>query len=266
MSKTCELCGESFEPSANHSWQRFCSTKCNSDWTYRNPSKHQYECQYCHKIFTAKHVSRNKYCSRECAFAHKAAKPVEPVEPKMVCCKWCNTEFKQKHGKFWCSDECRKASEAARQRRFDAAKKILVARPCKHCRQQFTPEHGNKRRVFCSEVCQRKAAHKNRDPKFRGTFNSTGRKKLRAFYGDSWEEHYEPVSRLRIYERDGWKCQICGRKLKLTKEWAANQATVDHIAPLAHGGEHKRTNMQAACMKCNSAKGDTGGGQLRLIG
>lgn len=33
-------------------------------------------------------------------------------------------------------------------------------------------------------------------------------------------------------------------------------ATIDHVIPLSRGGEHLPANVQAACLRCNSAKHD----------
>lgn len=45
-------------------------------------------------------------------------------------------------------------------------------------------------------------------------------------------------------------CHYCGRKFsaRLTK-------TLEHVIPLAKGGEHKLSNLTIACRSCNSAKG-----------
>jgi 5-methylcytosine-specific restriction endonuclease McrA len=43
--------------------------------------------------------------------------------------------------------------------------------------------------------------------------------------------------------------------------------TVDHIVPLDAGGDDTRANVQLAHRRCNSQKGNRGGGeQLRLVG
>jgi 5-methylcytosine-specific restriction endonuclease McrA len=76
------------------------------------------------------------------------------------------------------------------------------------------------------------------------------------------------VSPRKIYERDGWRCRLCGRKLKRNAVVPHSLApTIDHIVPLARGGTHEPSNVQAAHFLCNSLKGDRqGGDQLALIG
>lgn len=70
-----------------------------------------------------------------------------------------------------------------------------------------------------------------------------------------------------VFERDSWRCQMCrkktrrdlrGLKMPLSPE-------LDHIAPLAQGGEHTYKNTQCLCYPCNSAKGAKLMGQLRLF-
>jgi 5-methylcytosine-specific restriction endonuclease McrA len=77
---------------------------------------------------------------------------------------------------------------------------------------------------------------------------------------------YESINKRRVFERDKWQCQLCGCKVKRTAQWHPRQATIDHIVPLALGGEHKYANVQTACMECNSKKGATVQGQQRLFG
>lgn len=75
------------------------------------------------------------------------------------------------------------------------------------------------------------------------------------------------VYRYRVFERDGWRCQICKRKVSRTASVPnPRAATLDHIIPLAAGGTHEPTNCQTACFKCNATKGHLrAGDQLRLI-
>jgi 5-methylcytosine-specific restriction endonuclease McrA len=70
----------------------------------------------------------------------------------------------------------------------------------------------------------------------------------------------EPVSRARVYERDGGRCHICHKKVQ-TKGWH-----LDHLIPLSKGGEHSYRNVAVACPKCNMSRSDHGSAQLRLIG
>lgn len=76
------------------------------------------------------------------------------------------------------------------------------------------------------------------------------------------------VSPRKIFERDGWECQLCGKAIKRDALVPHPLApTIDHIVPLAAGGTHEPANAQAAHFMCNAMKGAGGGPQqLRLIG
>ena len=69
----------------------------------------------------------------------------------------------------------------------------------------------------------------------------------------------EYVSRDLVYKRDGGRCHVCGRKVR------KNRWHMDHIIPLARGGEHSYRNVAVACPKCNLSKGTKAGSQLRLL-
>jgi len=72
---------------------------------------------------------------------------------------------------------------------------------------------------------------------------------------------YEPINRYKVFERDGWVCQICGED---TDRDAVPRGpiqtplapTIDHIIPMGRGGDHLYSNVQCACFECNWIKGD----------
>ena len=89
-----------------------------------------------------------------------------------------------------------------------------------------------------------------------------------------WRDHVKRASgrhgisfdSVDIFNRDGWKCQLCGCKVRPSSK-AHNQqdeATVDHIIPLSRGGSHSEPNCQTACRRCNVAKGATLAGQASI--
>ncbi|WP_420869110.1 HNH endonuclease [Citrobacter meridianamericanus] len=55
-----------------------------------------------------------------------------------------------------------------------------------------------------------------------------------------------PTVRLRIYERDKFRCKHCGTNEDLT---------IDHIKPVSRGGDHEDENLQTLCRTCNCRKG-----------
>ena len=58
------------------------------------------------------------------------------------------------------------------------------------------------------------------------------------------------ATRKLIYKRDRGICQICGSSIPFS------EMTLDHIHPLAKGGDSQPDNLQCACQACNSLKQD----------
>lgn len=57
--------------------------------------------------------------------------------------------------------------------------------------------------------------------------------------------------RFEILRRDGFKCRYCGATAQ------ESELTVDHVYPVALGGEDKPGNLACACIPCNSGKAST---------
>lgn len=65
------------------------------------------------------------------------------------------------------------------------------------------------------------------------------------------------VSRIGIYQRDGWTCHICGDPVDrdaVVPDLAA--PVLDHVVPLARRGRHEEGNLKTAHFYCNSVKRD----------
>ena len=80
----------------------------------------------------------------------------------------------------------------------------------------------------------------------------------------------ERFSLQEIAERDGWRCHICGKRVRKDigdTRRDSRAATMDHLIPVSKGGPHSRDNVALAHRGCNSRKGVRAvGEQLRLIG
>jgi 5-methylcytosine-specific restriction endonuclease McrA len=270
--KQCLTCGADFTPPPNRPGKKFCSDSCRNKHCNLVGSPHQYTCEWCCKVYRAKRKDRNHFCSRECAYAYleehgrpEQRKPDPQPEP-MPLCLVCGKPCGRRKAKT-CSADCRAERARRDARRYAIAKsqRDRTPRPCRECGMLFAPEYGNMRRVFCSTACSRRYA-KRKQRSGQGSFNGFARQRLRRVYGDDWRSHYEPVNKRKVFQRDGWRCQLCGCKVKQSKQWTRNQATVDHIVPISLGGEHSYANVQTACWACNTRKGATVEGQMRLIG
>jgi 5-methylcytosine-specific restriction endonuclease McrA len=72
-----------------------------------------------------------------------------------------------------------------------------------------------------------------------------------------------------IAERDAYRCGLCHKRVSMLMVWPNPKApTIDHILPLAEGGDDTRANVQLAHSICNSTKGSRPHttDQLRLVG
>jgi 5-methylcytosine-specific restriction endonuclease McrA len=58
------------------------------------------------------------------------------------------------------------------------------------------------------------------------------------------------TNRHRIFARDRYRCQYCGRR------GTAFDLTLDHILPKSRGGRTLAENLATACQVCNNRKGD----------
>jgi endogenous inhibitor of DNA gyrase (YacG/DUF329 family) len=227
-----------------------------------------YTCQYCGKEFKPKASNRTKYCSRQCAFddwgKRAAIKKEEKEKIKIQTwpkCKQCGKPAK-KYNQVYCSDECRK--KVARVKSYEYSKKNHPVKhfKCKICGNEFIPEYGNKKRLFCSMACKIKGLKIERQK-----HHKEGNRRRRAIKRGATIEYFKTNE---IYERDGWICGICGKPVKRGTQCPHPLSpTLDHIVPLAAGGTHERKNVQCAHFICNSTKGSgcaPHGDQLRLMG
>lgn len=61
-------------------------------------------------------------------------------------------------------------------------------------------------------------------------------------------------NRLKVFERDNYCCQYCGKQL------TRFTATLDHVKAVSEGGDNSFANLTTACLQCNSKK------NARLLG
>lgn len=59
-------------------------------------------------------------------------------------------------------------------------------------------------------------------------------------------KYISPAKRNQVYDRDGHSCLCCG---------SVDALTVDHIVPVAKGGDNDIDNLQTLCDQCNVQKG-----------
>jgi hypothetical protein len=266
--RPCILCGKTIEGRGD----KYCSPECYRKDKGAELAKHLvaspkdiaghaigevkqcYVCKRCGKEFVPKAKERTVYCSRECSYADWSAwqgvtekqERRPKIEPKPIdafVCNECGETIKGDDAtKSYCSRECLLEHNRRLGRMKMAQAKPLIERTCRHCGKKFTSTYGLKRVAYCSVDC---CNHHSR---------AISRRYRRAIERGVGSERIDP---LIVYERDGWRCGICGELVdkKLTYPDRAS-ATLDHVLPLAKGGTHTYDNVQIAHAQCNSIKRD----------
>lgn len=236
------------------------------------------ECPTCKATF--KPIQLNaEYCSKLCkdrsskeyerVLANRRARGVKPkprAKPATYTthrhqCNLCSVWFWSTHTKRVRCDECVGITSLA--------KVGLLIKSCVACGASFKPK-ATKGGVtdYCSASCRSAAAkankRKHRRERRRKHGNASTHRKRARLAG----VEYEPISVQKVMERDGWRCQICGRATpkKFRGSCRPNAPELDHVVPLAMGGPHKYINVQCACRECNARKGgDSVAGQMPLF-
>lgn len=258
------------------------------------------ECSWCHKFLTTR--DQRKYCSNKCFVDARNAgqqswdrrRQRESVWHRGG--KWAGAPSK----KIVAAMESNFAKFVLDMNSFRIIRDMqsfmwreLGSRPrCLHCGGVIL----NERPVFCSEECMK--SHATEVPCRRcgqpaiATLNRRSatcdackrdrkRQEIRRRkqkYGRNHRQRarhhgvkYVAFPVRTIYERDGYKCQLCGKSVlraasirKRDGKIHPRSPTIDHIVPMCKGGNHEPTNCQTACFSCNTEKGAESRGQLRL--
>jgi len=117
---------------------------------------------------------------------------------------------------------------------------------CKSCGLMYMGKSTNSMCVDCVKIAKRNA--KRNDP------HHNHRKRARLY-----KCKYEPVNKKRVFERDNYKCYLCGTDVVISKIYREDQATIDHVIPMSKGGAHTYDNVKTCCNKCNWTKGSKPG-------
>lgn len=259
MLRACVECGEQFQPKTSK--QKCCGAECANKAAHRTLMKRKScVCIVCNKTFMPKRSDRTTCCSRECGFelrrikARRAAEERAQQAQRHRECRHCGSAFSPSTASAaYCCDACRVAARSVAQPEYK----------CKQCGQayEYKPT-GGRPSAFCGDACRREA-RKASARADRKRYGNKARKRAR-YYG----VEYEPINVLRVFERDGWRCQICGKEAPQQRRGSRypNAPELDHRTPLSRGGPHTYSNVQCVCRACNIRKGNRSEvGQLPLL-
>lgn len=217
-------------------WHRHCD-RCGSHY---KTDKSRVLCDHCWSLKQAERGPVHGPFIKDIGPLHDVA------HPERLVCQFCNLGFWYGHGRGrkYCSNVCENYGRG-RASLFTP----IIFGSCRRCGVTYCrrAEHNN---GFCSQRCverERKRADKYR----RRAHNRAG----------------ENFTLREIAERDNWRCHICGGKVPDRKYAARDKdPTIDHLIPVADGGEHTRQNVALAHNRCNWERSNEGAAQLRLVG
>jgi DNA-directed RNA polymerase subunit RPC12/RpoP len=163
-------------------------------------------------------------------------------------CEHCGAMFnRQLSGKVakFCGDRCWEAYRH-RSRPFGEWRKDNPFQPrqfeCTSCGQQSWAA-GAGPIPRCCEVCDERRSYL-RD-----------RKALKVRRARIAATADGTVSRVEVFERDLWVCQLCLEPVDSELKWPdLLSASLDHVLPVAKGGKHTYSNVQLAHLMCNIRK------------
>jgi 5-methylcytosine-specific restriction endonuclease McrA len=235
--KTCRLCeqekplSEFYVRAESGKVRSECKTCCIANATKRSPERREYRKQYYQRHSErAKELARNNYAA--------------------------NRERRLQVGKAW----YQRNIDAQRKAGSERARAWALANPERH--RAKSRETARRRRLTSPTAV---AAEKQRDYKKHraerlATSKAWRQRNPERVYAQALQAKHrrrsrlenvrvESVERLKVFERDEWTCRLCN--LPVTKA----DASIDHIIPVARGGEHTYENCQTAHLKCNISKG-----------
>lgn len=256
----CQRCGASW--AGHRPNQKFCSDACGriaGRERLRQPT--ELSCDHCTKTFVgvnwgkdAEH--KHRYCSVACfGDAKRWAYMIRSVPIRWAC---------RIEDRSWYIVRGRRRFQAegpsCRVKERPAVIRWIAGR-CPECSTLFVGRwHPKWPCRYCSDSC----AHRSAARVYRKLHGRSDDHRHRA---RKFGVAYEPVSRCKLFERDGYRCGICGGMTDRGKKVPHPRApTIDHIIPLSQGGEHSYLNTQCACFRCNTLKGARAANdQLRLV-
>lgn len=208
----------------------------------RVPSRLEVECEGCRAQFTAQRKD-TRFCSERCRERARPERcsnhPDRPVRAKGLC--------------FTCYKTARYASG-------EATKYALEV--CPTCSTTFAPTR--RPQTYCSLLCRSGGSFKRAYTEAERAKSRERRRHRRALKRGVDAESFTDVE---IYERDGWRCGVCRRKVNPRNKWPHPMSpSLDHVIPVTEvGTSHTRANVRLAHLRCNILRSNHGGNEQLLL-
>ena len=142
----------------------------------------------------------------------------------------------------YCSQKCNSTAKQELRKQRYRTKREKIKLSCIMCGVSL-PSTARRDKKFCSEECAGAAR-----------FNtSRADRRLRI----DVDGEIKTITRLAIYERDNWICQLCNEPIDRNLRYPdRNCASLDHVIPLSKGGVNSAENFQASHLICNTSIGN----------
>ena len=228
----CIICGNVRNPRRGRKPVR--PGKCVSCQTIRR--RHQFDCATCGQhVLTDLNTGRpRQYCSRRCrelaqvrivrmrrqAELRTSGKTL-PGDMLECALPKCDVRFmaKTSHQRY-CSRRCRQVSRYGPYATGELIATRIRIEPCARCRQNLVIKHGKGMQQKHCRSCRREVV-RLKDAKKNHARRAAGR---------------EVLSVDQLAARDGSRCQICKRKIDMSRsgqdQWGPS---IDHILPVSRG-------------------------------
>ena len=176
------------------------------------------------------------YVERQAVLARERRAAAEAMKPPRPQCLNCGKEMARRADAAYCDAQpCRTAKYQARQASrprcaIDGCEYPVIARGL--CGSHYSVEWRLENLERSRDTARRRRAL---------------RRRVRV----------ESFSSREVFDRDGWVCGICSEPIPRDAVWPdLRSPSIDHVVPIARGGEHSLANVQAAHLSCNSRKQD----------
>lgn len=248
----CQFCGvEVLKIGGNGRVRRFCGKKCSNKNAKREQKRRNQQrridagfinCKICCKKVEALNSQGHKriYCSAKCksdAKVQRLKAEAEERRKEVIQCDFCGKETSKYNPvkgtpKRFCNKQCgREFDWAERKKKRELLYNQKIASIlCKYCGMPLKNLKNRSRRSkeYCSRECS---------IKFHTLFRRAPLlKPIHTFTDNDW---------ISLKNRFNNSCAYCSSNLPLS---------LDHIIPVAKGGNHSIGNFLPACLRCNSSK------------